>query len=670
MCGIAGFYRPGGIDPEQARGALERMSATLRHRGPDSGGAWLDAEAGIALGHRRLSILDLSACGHQPMTSACGRYVVSFNGEIYNFGDLQSQLAGLGHPFRGHSDTEVLLAAVREWGLRGALDRFNGMFAFALWDRCERTLALARDRVGEKPLYCGWMDGTLLFGSELKALRAYPGFRAEIDRGALALFLRHNYVPAPHSIFLGINKLLPGTYLVLGGASASRDIEPVPYWSARDVAERGAQDPFDGTAEEAVSQLDALLRDAVGLRMVADVPLGAFLSGGIDSSLVVALMQAGSATPVETFTIGFQEGEYNEAEHAKAVARHLGTHHTELYVTPEQALGVIPLLPALYDEPFSDSSQIPTYLVSALARKHVTVSLSGDGGDELFGGYNRYLWASEIWKRIAWLPAGVRRALARQLAGSSSRRWNRALRFIPGVPRQINGKSIGERIHQIAEILGVTGAQEIYLRLVSHWRHSQGVVLEGKELPTVLTDRSRWAGVPEFLQEMMYWDLVSYLPDDILVKVDRASMGVSLEARVPLLDHRVVEFAWRLPSSLKVRDGEGKWLLRQVLHQYVPRELIDRPKMGFGVPIGSWLRGPLREWADALLDEELLRQQGYFDATMVRRTWEEHLSGEHHRHYDLWDVLMFQAWLSTAEATQWNPAAEPIATELAAVVPF
>lgn len=626
------------------------MTERLRHRGPDDSDIWLHEEAGIGLGHRRLSILDLSAAGHQPMHSACGRYVVTYNGEIYNFRSLRQQLEGLGQKFRGHSDTEVLLAAVSQWGLQKALVSFNGMFAFALWDRETQTLHLCRDRIGEKPLYYGWMGKTLLFASELKALLAHPACKKEVDRNALALYLRHNYVPTPYSIYKGILKLAAGTVLTIGATRVDSEASaptPVAYWSAKDAAEQGAREGFTGSEHEAAAHLESLLRDAVGLRMVADVPLGAFLSGGIDSSTVVALMQAQSEQPVNTFTIGFHEGVYDEARYAAAVAKHLGTAHTELYVTPAQAQGVIPRLPSLYDEPFSDSSQIPTFLISELARKHVTVALSGDGGDELFGGYTRYLWAQEIWEGIRWMPSALRTAAAWALTMASADAWSRGLYAVRGImPRALRVQHAGDKLHKVAEVLSVEDYGALYHGLVSHWNAPASVVRGAVEPVTMLTDRSRWARVADFRQQMMFLDTVTYLPDDILVKVDRASMGVGLEARVPLLDHRLVEFSARLPLSMKIRDGRGKQVLRRVLEKYVPLELVDRPKMGFGVPIDTWLRGPLRDWAEELLDERRLEKEGFFSIAPIRQKWTEHLSGRRNWQYHLWDVLMFQAWLN------------------------
>jgi asparagine synthase (glutamine-hydrolysing) len=641
MCGIAGIL--GSSDPE-LRTAVQRMISSIRYRGPDDSGVWIDERLGIGLGHARLSILDLSPEGHQPMVSANGRYVISYNGEVYNFAELRTELEQASAKFRGHSDTEVMLAAFEEWGIEKAVPRFVGMFAFALWDKQTRTLTLGRDRLGEKPLYYGWQGEAFLFGSELKALRAHPEFRAEVDRNALALLLRHNYIPAPYSIYQGISKLSPGCLLTV--LLSQRNPQIAPYWSGKQAIETGLAHPFEGSESAAVSALEALLKDAVGQQMVADVPLGAFLSGGVDSSTVVALMQAQSSRPVKTFTVGFHEEGYDEAPHAKSVARHLGTEHTELYVMPKEAMSVIPRLPALYDEPFSDSSQIPTFLVSELARRHVTVSLSGDGGDELFGGYNRYFWATNIWRRVGWAPQPMRSALAGALMALPPSAWNGVFmglsRFLPVGWRYANP---GDKLHKLAEVLAVRTPEEIYLDLVSHWKQPTEVVRGSHEPPTVLTDPARWADLPDFEQRMMYLDQMTYLPDDILTKVDRAAMGVSLETRVPFLDHRVVEFAWSLPLSMKIRHGQGKWLLRQVLYRHVPKELMERPKMGFGVPIDMWLRGPLKGWAEELLDEARLQREGYFNPRPIRRKWAEHLTGRRNWSYYLWDVLMFQAWL-------------------------
>ncbi len=623
---------------------VQQMSQTLLHRGPDDGGIWVDAEAGIALGHRRLSILDLSPEGHQPMHSASSRYVIVFNGEIYNFLELRQELKSLGHRFRGHSDTEVMLASFSQWGVERAVGRFNGMFAFALWDRQEQVLHLSRDRLGEKPLYYGCIGQTFFFGSELKALKAHPRFQAEINRDALALYVRHNCIPAPYSIYQGIYKLPPGTILTWKGFG---ELIPMPYWSVQEAAEKGVANPFDGSEADAVAKLEALLQEAVALRMVADVPLGAFLSGGIDSSTVVALMQAQSSQPVKTFSIGFYEDSYNEAKDAKAVAQHLGCDHTELYVTPEEAIAVIPKLPTLYDEPFADSSQIPTFLVSQLARQHVTVTLSGDGGDELFAGYNRHFWGRSIWQKVGWVPRSVRQAGAHALTTLSPQTWDKLFfGFGSLLPSQIKQRQPGYKLHKLAEILAVDSPDSMYRGLVSHWKEPESLVLGSIEPPTTLTDPKKWARLRDFTQRMIFLDTVTYLPDDILTKVDRASMGVSLEARVPYLDHRLVEFAWQIPLEMKIRNGQGKWLLRQVLYKYVPQNLIERPKMGFGIPIDEWLRGSLRDWAEDLLDEKRLREEGFFNPQPIREKWTEHLSGDRNWQYYLWNILMFQAWIS------------------------
>lgn len=658
MCGLSGFLAPADW-PRDAAGLARRMADTLRHRGPDDAGVWVDEGAGVALAHRRLAILDISPAGHQPMASDSGRYVIAFNGEIYNHLDLRRELETSGAaPFwRGHSDTETLLAALGAWGIEAALKRCVGMFVFALWDRESRTLTLARDRLGEKPLYYGWQGKTFLFGSELKALKAHPAFRAEINRDALALFLRHNAIPAPYSIYRGIHKLPPGTFLQIDAEDAlSPGSSPrgrggiTPYWSARSVAEAGQRNLFRGSDAEAVTELERLLGQAVGGQMVADVPLGAFLSGGIDSTTVVALMQAQSSRPVKTFTIGFSEAGYNEAEHAHAVARHLGTEHTELYVTPQDAMDVIPSLAAIYDEPFADSSQIPTCLVSRLARAHVTVSLSGDGGDELFGGYNRYFWARNIWRKLGWLPHPLRAALAGALTTLPPAAWNTAFHQLERwLPNRLRYANPGDKLHKVAEILAVRSPEEIYLGLVSHWKHPAQLVPGSVEPPTLLTDPAHRVDLPDFEHRMMLLDTVTYLPDDILTKVDRAAMSVSLETRVPLLDHRVLEFAWTLPLDMKLRHGQGKWLLRQVLYRHVPQTMMERPKMGFGVPIDVWLRGPLKAWAADLIEPGRLAREGFLDPARIQRKWAEHQSGSRNGAYYLWDVLMFQAWLQAQQ---------------------
>ncbi len=647
MCGIAGLLKNGYKKNEWER-LLNIMSERLAHRGPDDEGIWYDEKAGVGLGHRRLSIIDLSPNGHQPMVSKSGRYVISYNGEIYNYLSEKAALERSGISFRGRSDTETLLESIEARGLEETLAQANGMFALALWDAKERVLSLARDRMGEKPLYYGFAGNAFAFASELKAIRALPGFRNEINRDVITLLLRHSCIPAPYSIYRGIHKLLPGTYLSVTAANlASGSLpEPVPYWSLRAVAEKGTSDLFAGDETDAILRVESLLKDAVRLRLLSDVPIGVFLSGGIDSSTIAALMQDASAHPIRTFSIGYRETKFNEADHAAAVARHLGTEHTQFHVTPEDAFKVIPELPRLYDEPFSDPSQIPTFLVSKLARSHVTVSLTGDGGDELFGGYVRHIWGRKILKRMQYFPPNTRKLISSVLTTVSPDRWDAILRAIrPLVPAMFNQEMPGERIHKLSEILSAESGEDMYRLLTSHWKNTEHVVIHSSEPPTVLTEKTHWPKLPDLTSSMLFWDMISYLPDDILVKVDRASMSVNLEVRPPFLDHRLVEFAWRLPLSLKLRDGEGKWILRQVLFKYVPKNLVERPKMGFGVPIDSWLRGPLREWAGDLLSESRLRREGFFDTESVRKKWTEHLSGRYNWQYHIWDVLMFQAWL-------------------------
>jgi len=645
MCGITGYWQQPYASREELVHRIQHMANSLAHRGPDDEGIWVDENVGVALGHRRLSIVDLSPSGHQPMTSNCGCFVISYNGEVYNFAEIRKELESTGHTFRGHSDTEVILAAIVEWGLEATVKRSIGMFALALWDRKLRRLSLVRDRIGIKPLYYGWMGSTLLFGSELKALRAHPDFIPEVDRDSLTLLLRHNAIPSPYSIYRGIHKLPPGCILTISSHTESNSL-PVPYWSMRQVAEQQVHNPFRGSEAEAAEYLESILSEAVKMRMVADVPLGAFLSGGIDSSIVVALMQAHSQRPVKTFTIGFHEAGYNEAVHARSVATHLGTEHTELYITPVQSQSMIPKIPVMFDEPFSDSSQIPTFLLSQMTRQHVNVSLSGDGGDELFGGYKRYSSAKAIWRTTGWLPRWLIQDMRRSITAFEPEVYNRWLCWLaPLMDRFGRPGSVGDKLYKASEVLQAENFESMYRLLVSHWKTPANLVINGCEPPTVLTDQSHLALLKDATHKMMYLDTISYLPDDILTKVDRTSMAVSLEARVPLLDHRVVEFSWRLPMSMKVKNGQSKWLLRQVLYKFVPQSIMQRPKMGFGVPLGAWLRGPLQDWAESLLNESRLRQEGFFHPAPIRKKWKEHLLGQYNWQYYLWDVLTFQAWL-------------------------
>jgi asparagine synthase (glutamine-hydrolysing) len=649
MCGITGFWQAPEQDQMTQQNILTRMSDQLYHRGPDAGGIWSDPESGIGLGHRRLAIVDLSPGGHQPMHSKSDRYALVFNGEIYNYQEIRQQLETLGHgPWRGHSDTEVMLAAFSQWGVEAALEKFNGMFAFALWDKQTRKLFLSRDRLGEKPLYYGWCGNTLLFGSELKALKAHPEFKGAIDRDAVTLFLRFNYIPAPHCIYQGFYKLPAGTVVCFEGPN--HRAQPEAYWSFKAVAEAGIANSWEGSDQDAIAEVSDLLQDAVNLRMVADVPVGAFLSGGVDSSLIVALMQRSSQRPVKTFSIGFAEGAFNEAVYAKDVAQHLGTDHTELYVSPQDAIEALPRMASMYDEPFADSSQIPTFLVSQLARQQVTVSLSGDGGDELFGGYSRYLDGERIWNRIAPIPRGLRQTSARMLTQLSAAQWNRRMAPVQNfLPAGLKQPTPGDRLHRIADVVGVADGPDLYLDLMSHFKQPAKLVHDGQEPQDLFRDRSRWAKGADFAQHMMYMDTLTYLPDDILVKVDRAGMAVSLEGRIPLLDHRLVELAWRLPMQYKIRNGETKWILRQVLDQHVPRNMFDRPKQGFAIPIESWLRGPLREWAGDLLNVDRLKREGFLDADRIGQRWEDYLGDRHNCAYALWDVLMFQAWIAETQ---------------------
>lgn len=639
MCGIAGFVQADrGHSAERLECLLRAMTDTMVARGPDSSGYWVDPAAGVGLGHRRLAIRDLSPAGHQPMVSSCGRYVIVYNGEVYSHAEMRADLEGAGRRFRGSSDTEVILEACAEWGVERTAQRLIGMFAFALYDRQTRQLHLVRDRLGIKPLYWGHFDGLFLFGSELKPLRRHPGWTPTVDRNAVSAFMRHNYIPAPHTIYRNVRKLMPGSILTITDGVPGDERR---FWSFDDVVTRGQQNRFGGTAEEAVEALDALLGDAVNRRMVADVPLGTLLSGGVDSSVVTALMQSHSSRPVRTFSIGFREQGFNEAPYAKAVATHLGTDHTELYVEPTHALDIIPKLPQWFDEPFADSSQLPTFLVCELTRQHVTVVLSGDGGDELFGGYTRYELGRNVWHAAGRIPGWLRSPVNRTLRSVSPGVWERLGRVLPLSFRPVN---FGQRMHAFADRMNVDDPDAIYRQMLSHWHQPDAIVRGATEPHGILWDPDAVRRVPDFGERMQYYDTLTYLPDDILTKVDRASMAVSLEARVPLLDHRVVEFAWSLPTACKWRGDESKWILRRVLDKYVPRPLIDRPKMGFGVPFDRWLRGPLKDWAEDLLAPSRFARDQLLEPAPIRERWTAHLAGANWG-YPLWNVLMLHAWL-------------------------
>ena len=644
MCGLAGAM------PMEREGEalLERMISAIRHRGPDGQGGWVDPSRSVGLAHARLSIQDVTSAGTQPMRSASGRFALVFNGEIYNHLALRRDLAQGGgvpaHGWRGGSDTETLLAACEAWGIDATLARLQGMYAFAVWDGRDRALTLVRDRMGEKPLYYAWADGHFLFGSELPALRAHPAFRAEIDRAAVTTLLRLNHIPAPWTIYQGVRKLLPGMMLTV--RPGERHVEPVAYWSAQRVVDAGLADPWQGSPEEAVDALASLLDTVVRGQTQADVPVGAFLSGGIDSTAVVALMQRQATRPVPTFAVGFDVPAYNEADHAAAVARHLGTDHTTLMVTAADALEMIPRLATIYSEPFADASQLPTALVAQLARRSVTVVLAGDGGDELFAGYNRYWQGDRLAMLLGVVPRPLRRVMAMGVGGISASVWNQVLgrlsRRTTGCGPQVRA---GDQLLKGAALLTSRTTTELYRGLLSAWQHPAALVHEGEEPLTIFTDPARQVRTDSVPHDLMAMDLVSYLPDDNLVKLDRAAMAASLETRAPLLDHRVVAFAWRLPLALKRRDGETKWPLRQLAYRHVPRALLDRPKMGFSVPVAEWLRGPLRDWAEAQLSEERLAREGLLDARLVRRAWDEHQSGARNWQHKLWIVLMLQGWL-------------------------
>ncbi len=638
MCGITGFVQPG-IDPNVATQTIKSMTKVLAHRGPDDSGHWLEGSRGLAFGHTRLAVVDVSKNGHQPMQSSSNRYTIVYNGEIYNHVKLRQELEmDHLHCWNGHSDTETLLAGFECWGVEQTIHKCKGMFAFAVYDAKNGELILGRDRLGEKPLYYGWSNGSFLFASELKSIKSFPGFRPEIDRDSIAMLLRFNYIPTPYSIYQHISKLQPGNLLVL--TLNTQKLAQIEYWSLPAVIKNAKESPFQGTVDEAVEQLSTKLNATLELQMIADVPLGVFLSGGIDSSTIVALMQEQSTQPINTFSIGFGVDEFNEAVNARLVAEHLGTNHTELYVTSKMALEVIPKLPQLYDEPFADSSQIPTHLVAELAKQQVTVALSGDAGDELFCGYNRYLTTNKLWGKLKYLPIFIRKALSFLITLISPKTWDKIAKrsfLFSQIPQP------GLKLHKAANALSSGSLHELYIRLVSHWPDPTEVVINSKEAALFKTELDQLA--LNDVEKMMALDTMTYLPDDILAKVERASMGVSLETRIPMLDHEIVEFAWSLPLGTKLSRGKSKWPLRAILYRHLPKELAERPKTGFAIPLDEWLRGPLLVWACSLLNEDKIKAQGYLKFEPIQQKWQEHLNGERNWATQLWSILMFQAWL-------------------------
>ena len=647
MCGICGFYSK---SPNKYKDIINRMTFALEHRGPDDNGIWQDQNTGVFLGHQRLSIIDLSKAGHQPMQSHSGRYVLSFNGEIYNHLELRGELKK-NDPlikWKSNSDTETLLEAIEFWGIEKAIKKFDGMFAFCLWDKKNHCLTLVRDRLGEKPLYYGWHgmgeNKVFLFGSELKALKKHPDFSNEIDKDAIALQFRYNYIPDPYSIYKNIYKLLPGHYLQLTEKNLKKNDLPdsITYWSLVQTAMSGVSNSFNKSEVEIQNELESQLKLTVKKQMISDTPLGAFLSGGTDSSLVVSLMQSQSNSPIKTFTIGFDDTDFNEAQYAKKIANHIGTDHTEMYISPKEAMNVIPKLTKMYDEPFSDSSQIPAFLISQLAKQQVKVALTGDGGDELFCGYNRYNFGEKLWNSSRATPAGLRKIFSIGIQLVSQKNWDKILKYLPIINQYNN---LGDKLHKGARALDAKTIFDFYLLLCSHWHKSNEVVLNSEETSIISNKLRQQIETLNKQQQMMVFDFLTYLPGDILVKVDRASMASSIETRAPFLDHKLIEYAWKIPHRLKNKNGQGKWILKEILKQYVPKNLTERPKMGFGVPIGTWLRGSLKDWAENLLDEKKMQEEGFLNSKLIKKKWKEHISGKKNWQHDLWDILMFQAWI-------------------------
>ena len=647
MCGLAGFIDNNRSRSSESLEALShKMCSTLINRGPDDFGSWVDEKSGIAMSHRRLAIQDTTLAGHLPMVSKSGRYIIVYNGEIYNYKTLREELKKAGYFFRSQSDTEVLLAAIEIWGLSAALDKFVGMFAFALWDKNNHRLYLVRDRLGEKPLYYGIFGNVILFGSELKAFEVHDSFVKSINRDAISLLLRYNYIPAPYSIYDKIYKIKPGTFLEIKVENHKISTTEYTYWAYKNfVMSEGIDNKIYNYKEAKLSIKDALT-ESIRSQMIADVPLGAFLSGGIDSSLIVSIMQSLSPDPIKTYTIGFDHSEYNEANDAKSIANYLGTDHTELYVTASQALNVIPKIPNIFDEPFADSSQIPTYLISKLASSNVTVSLSGDGGDELFGGYNRYYKGYSAWKNFSRMPYPINYIFSEIICSINPEKWNFLYNhFGKYISDEKNYKNIGDKLYKMADIIKINNPQDMYLSLVSFWNNTEQIVLNSSEPMSTPRDYDNWVENLDDRENMMFLDTISYLPDDILTKVDRSSMAVSLESRTPFLNHSLVELSQRIPIELKIKDGKGKWILRNILNDFIPANFIDKPKTGFGIPIAEWLRGPLKEWAEALIDSSRLKHDGYFNAELVTNMWDKHLNKSRNYGHHLWSILMFQAWL-------------------------
>ena len=649
MCGINGFYSR---SSSTFNNVIVKMNSAVSHRGPDTNGAWVDIDSGIVLGHQRLSIIDLSSAGNQPMHSSSGRYILTYNGEIYNHLEVRRELERCNSNIRwkGNSDTETLLEAVDFWGIETSLQKIDGMFAFGLWDKKIRRLILARDRIGEKPLYFGWQgkgdNKVFLFGSELKALKVHPEFNGEINRDVISLQLQHNYIPAPYSIYKDIHKLLPGHYLQLNEDDLKKNLLPLSksYWSLTEHAINGNRKQLTLCEDDILKNLEGYLLSSVKKQMISDVPLGAFLSGGIDSSTIVAMMQSQSNKPIKTFTIGYSEDNFSEAPYAKEIAKHLGTDHTEFFVSPKKAMEVIPSLPTIYDEPFSDPSQIPTFLVSQLAKQDVKVALSGDGGDELFCGYKRYVMSKKFWNIFRLMPITLRKILASGIGSISPQDWNKISKLLPGLSTYSN---FGDKVHKGLGLLEAKTLYDLYYTLNTQWHNSNEVLINSKDQGTLMTTFKPELKGLDSQQQMMVLDSLTYLPDNILVKIDRAAMASSLETRVPFLDHKLIEYVWKIPQSLKLNNGQGKWILKKILNQYVPNDLTDRPKMGFGVPIETWLRGPLKEWAEDLLNEERLKQEGYFDPKVVRDKWNEHITGKRNWKSSLWGILMFQSWIDS-----------------------